>query len=159
MVEIINYIFIIGLLGISQTSFLPHFSVMGSTLNSIFILYFIVVFFEEPQKYIQGIFSAAAAGFFLDIFSSSYFGASVASLLIVGLALKYTLSLLKKTKDRYPIVYFAPLFILSFVVYNFLSAIAVYFNWVFLVEIIYNLAVALLGFYIYKKFGLYEFSK
>lgn len=158
-----------GFLGILQTSFLVHFNIMGATPNIVFILFFLVVFFEESQKYIQGIFSAITAGFFLDILSSSYFGGAIVSLLIIAFILKHLLSLLKKTRDKYPIVYFAPLFVLFFIVFNLLLTIAIYslnssqvmprLSWVFLIEIVYNLVFALFGFYIYKTLKLYEFEK
>ena len=145
-----------GFLAILQTSFLAHFNIMGATLNLVFILFFLVVFFEESQKYIQGIFSAITAGFFLDILSSSYFGVTIVLLLIVTFILKYLLSLLKKTRDKYPIVYFAPLFVLSLIIFD-LSLVTPHLSWVFLIEIVYNLVFALFGFYIYKRLKLYEF--
>jgi len=136
---------------------------MGTTANIVFILFFLIVFFEESQQYIQGIFSAIVAGFFLDILSSSYFGGAIISLLIIIFILKYLLSLLKKTRDKYPIIYFVPLFILSFIIFNLFLTIAIYFfnwspimpfsSWAFLVEIVYNLVFALLGFYIFKNSG------
>lgn len=156
-----------GLLAILQTSFFVHFNIAGATLNLIFILFFLTVFFEESQKYIQTIFSAITAGFFLDVFSPFYFGISIASLLVVVFTLKYVIYLLRKRREKYPVIYFAPLFILFFVIYNLSLTIAVYFlnsphlvpglNWIFIIEIFYNLAFALGGFYIYKKFKLYEF--
>lgn len=149
---------LLALLGILQTSFLVHFNIMGSIPNLIFILYFLVVFFEEPQKYIQGIFSAIVAGFFLDVFSLSYFGASIIYLLIITFVLKHILFLLRKTENKYPIAYFTPLFVLSFIVYSLLFTSVINF-WIFLIEIIYNLVFAFFGFYIYKRFKLYEFSK
>ena len=156
------------LLVILQTSFLVHFNIMGAMLNLIFILYFVVVFFEGSQKYIQGIFSAIVAGFFLEIFSSFYFGVLFVSLLIIVFILKYILYLLNKKRDEYPIIYFVPLFALSFIIYNLFLRIAIYFSnsphimpvlsWIFLIEVIYNLVFALFGFYIYKKFKLYGLS-
>lgn len=147
-----------GFLGISQTSFLAHFDIMGATLNIVFILFFLVVFFEDSQKYIQGIFSAITAGFFLDIISSSYFGGAIVLLLIITFIMKHLLSLLKKTKDKHPVVYFVPLFILSLFIFN-LPLIISHLGWVFLIEIFYNLVFALFGFYLFKTLKLYEFEK
>lgn len=147
-----------GFLAILQTSFLVHFNIMGTTLNLVFILFYLVVFFEEPQKYIQGIFSAVTAGFFLDILSSSYFGVTIVLLLIITFILKYLLSLLKKTRDKHPIVYFAPLFVLSLIIFD-LSLVMPHLSWVFLIGIVYNLVFALFGFYIYKRLKLYELEK
>lgn len=157
-----------GLLGILQTSFLVHFNIiMRITLNLIFILFFLISFFEESQKYIQGIFSAITAGFFLDTFSLFYFGVSFAPLLVIVFLLKYILYLLEKKRDKYPIIYFTNLFVASFIIYNLFLTITIYFlnppqlmpvlSWIFLIEIAYNLIFALFGFYVYKKFKLYGF--
>ena len=160
---------LIGFLGILQNSFLVHFNIIGAIPNLIFILFFLVVFFEESERYIQGIFSAIAVGFFLDILSSSYFGIAIVLLLIFVFIIKHLLSLLKKTKDKYPVVYFAPLFVLFFIVFNLFLTIAIYFlnseqimsrlSWVFLINIVYNLVFAIFGFYIFKTLKLYELEK
>ena len=144
-------------LGILQTSFLVHFNIIGANLNLIFILFYLIVFFERSQKYIQGIFSAIVAGFFLDALSSFYFGISFIYLLIITFIIKYILHLLKKKRGEYPIIYFTPLFVLSFIIYSLVLRIT--FNWIFLIEIVYNLVFALFGFYIYKKFKLYKLEK
>lgn len=153
-----------GFLGILQNSFLAHFNVMGATANLIFILFYSAVFFSasgKPALSWEDLFYCAAAGFFLDVFSCSFLGISVIFLLIVAFIVKYGISQLKITKDKYPIAYFAPLFLISFIVYNLLSAVVAGFNlnWVFLIEIVYNLVFALFGFYIYKTLKLYEFEK
>ncbi len=148
---------LLALFGILQISFLAHFNVKGSAPSLIFILYFLVVFFEEPKKYIQSIFSAVVAGFFLDAIFLSYFGETIAFLLIMVFVLKYIIFSLKKIKDKYPVAYFAPLFILFFVLYRLFLTITL--NKLFWVEVIYNLAFALFGFYIYKRIKLYELSK
>ncbi|MBI1866140.1 MAG: hypothetical protein HY005_02545 [Candidatus Staskawiczbacteria bacterium] len=158
-----------GLLGIFQTGFFTHFNIMGASLNLIFILFYIIVFFENSKKYIQGIFSAFTAGFFLDIFSSFYFGTSFICLLIIAFILKHMLELLRKKKGEYPITYFISLFVLSFIIYNLFLAISVYLlnshmkvsllNWIFVIEIAYNLLFAVFGFYIYKKFKLYKIEE
>src|SRR3989344_9054817 len=140
-----------SLLAILQTSFLTHFSIMGTSLNLIFILFYLVVFFESSQKYIQGIFSAIMAGFFLDTLSLLYFGVSFIYLLIIVFILKYILYLLHKKKGEYQLIHFATLFVISFIIYNLLH-LMIFFSWIFLIEIIYNLFFAILGFYIYKKF-------
>jgi len=151
-----------GFLAIFQISFLVHFNIIGTTPNLIFILFFLAVFFSGRDKstprFKTAFFSALFAGLFLDIFYFSYFGLAIILLLIMAYILKYILFLLKKTRDEYPIVYFAPLFILFFIFFNiFLTTSIPILNWVFLVEIIYNLIFALLGFYIFKTLKLYEF--
>lgn len=151
-----------GFLGILQTSFLAHFNIiMGSTPNLVFILFFLVVFFSArsgPALGWEDILYSVIAGLFLDIFLFSYFGGAIVSLLIIAFILKRLLFLLKKTRDKYPIVYFAPLFVLSLIVFN-LSQVMPRLSWAFLIEIVYNLVFALFGFYIYKTLKLYEFEK
>ncbi|MEK7540926.1 MAG: hypothetical protein AAB529_01665 [Patescibacteria group bacterium] len=129
------------------------------------------VFFSAKDGPISGwkdiLFLAIIAGFFLDIFFLSYFGGAIISLLIIGFVLKRLLFLLKKTKNEYPVIYFVPLFVLSFIVFNLFLIIADYplnlsqamsrLNWVFLIEIVYNLVFAIFGFYIFKILKLYEF--
>jgi Fe2+ transport system protein B len=151
-----------GFLEILQNSFLAHFNIMGATVNPVFILFFLVVFFSGQNKvsfdWKSVFFSAIIAGFFSDIFLSSYFGTTTVFLLMIAFISKKLISLLKGTKDKYPVVYFIPLFILAFLLFNLLQK-TFYLNWIFLVEIIYNFIFAMLGYYIYKKFNLYEFSE
>jgi len=140
-----------GFLGLSQGSFLPHFSIMGTTVNLIFIIFFLAVFFEEPQKYTQGLFSAVIAGFFLSVFSFSFFEKIIGCLIVIVFAIKYILFLLRKKRDKYPIVYFAPLFLLSYIFFNLLITPTCP-NFVFLIGAVYNLVIAVFCFYLCKKF-------
>jgi len=145
-----------------QISFLVHFNIAGTTPNLIFILFFLIVFFSGRSKStmnFKNIFLPSVfAGLFLDIFYFPYFGLAIVLLLVMAYILKYVLFLLKKTRNEYPVVYFIPLFVLFFIFFNiFLTTAMPCFNWVFLIEIMYNLIFALLGFYIFKTFKLYEF--
>lgn len=141
-----------GFLGILQNSFLAQFN----AVNLIFILFFLVIFFFNQWEDI--LFSAVIAGFFLDIFSSSYFGVVTVFLLIIAFISKKILALLKVKRDKYPIIYFISLFVLSFLVFNLLQ-LTFHFDRIFLREMLYNLFFAVLGYYIYRKFNPYEFSK
>jgi len=156
------FFFLFGFLGIFQSSFSALFNIMGATVNFIFILFFLIVFFSGQSKVSFDwkivFFSAVTAGFFSDVFLCTYFGTTTVFLLIIAFIFKKLISLLKGKRDKYPIVYFIPLFILAFLGFNLLQA-TLHFNWVFLIEIIYNFVFAMLGYYIYKKFNLYEFSE
>jgi len=148
------------LAGIMQISFFSWFAIWNTVPNLILTLFFLIVFFESPKKYIESIFSAVVAGFILDIFSSYYFGISIILLLAVTFALKYVIRLLKKTKDNYPVIYFIPLYILFFlsnVFFLHLSRTEIISISVFLIVLPYNLFFGLTGFYIYKRFKIYEF--
>jgi len=140
--------FIFWLSIILQTSFLAHFSIFGGVVNLVFVLFFLFTFFENPGSYF-GVINAILAGFFLDVFSHTYFGLSIASLALIYFMNKYGIYILDKKKDKFPAIYFVPLFLISFILHNLILNLSS-FN---LSEIIYNLAVSLLLFYLYKKFA------
>ena len=151
-----------GFLWTLQASLLFHFNAIAYSLNLIFVLYYLIVFFQEPRKHKYGIFSAIVAGFFLDILSLSYLGTSIVSLLVIAFISKYILFSLKKPKGEYPISYFIPLFILSFFMSYLLTFAIDYFlhpistapfiRKTLLMDITYNTIIAVFGFYIFKKF-------
>ena len=132
-----------------QNSFLAHFNILGAVPNILFIFFFLLIFFEGQKSYCQIISWSVVAGFFLDIFSSSYFGASITALLLIGVLTKKIINSLKEKQDEYPVVYFIPLFLGFFIIYEIILRLC--FSWIICVEIIYNLTLAFLGFYIYKK--------
>jgi len=138
-----------------QSSFLVHFNISGTVLNLILILVCLLSFFEKPNEY-QGIFGAVIGGFFLDIFSNSFIGISIITLVVISFFIKKSLHLLKETSKRYPIIYFLPLFLFSLIFYDLFLAFTFQFNFGlnFLIEIIYNSVFAFLGFYICK--GIYS---
>jgi len=156
-ITIIFYLF-----ALLQSSFLVHFSLFGSTLNLVFTLFFLLVFFENKENIYSVIFVSALAGFFLDIFSYANFGPSIVLMIIIGSLLKRTQIALKNTKNNYPYAYFLPLFIVSFLAYNFF--INLYLNFLVSDRIVINLGidsfilvlddllVASLFFYVYKKY-------
>ena len=138
---------------ILQNSFLVHFNIFGITPNFILIFCFLLIFFSPYGRPAQGrenYFYAIVAGFFLDVFSHSYFGVSIISLLITTFLLKKTLQLLWNKRDKYSVLYFIPLFAAYFMINNALLELSL-FNWTFIIAIIYNLAFALIGFYVCLK--------
>ena len=135
-----------------QNNFFAHFNLFGASLNLVFILFFLMVFFKDPKgtpgNY-QIIFLAAVAGIFLDIFSFTYLGPSIVVLLIIGFLLKKIQSLLKNRENKYPFVYFLPLFIIFLLAYKLLLGMTS-FGVETIFFIIYNSLIASAVFYIYK---------
>lgn len=159
-------IFLFYFFALLQNSFFVHFNISGSVPNLVFILFFLLVFFGKHNGYLknfrQVIFLGALAGFFIDIFSYTYIGPSIILLIVIGFLAKRIQLLLKIRDDRFPFIYFAPIFLLSFIAYelllmaylhlfNFSPPLAV-FDLRFLVEIVYNLFFAATGFLIFKKY-------
>ena len=159
--KILIIIILFYLFALLQNSFFTHFSFFGSIPNLIFILFFLLAFFEKKNNIYQVYFLAVIAGLLSDIFSYRYLGVSVVLLLIVGFLLKKTQFLLKNREDSHPFVYFLPLFLAYFVIYEVVLMIFMRFadpahalinlDLRFLAGIIYNLLFASIFFYIYKK--------
>lgn len=155
-------IFLFYLLAVLQSSFFVRFNIMGAVPNLVFILFFIIIFFKKNSSYYEIMFWSIAAGFLLDVFSYSYFGVSIMLLLITGILLKKVMQSLKEKKDKYPIAYFAPLFLVFYVFYDVFSGLFLFlfdpshiifsFTWPLLLSILYNLTVAIFSFYVYKCF-------
>lgn len=155
-------ILVFYLLSLFQESFLPHFSISGVTPNLVLILVCLLTFFEERHKH-YGLFWVLIAGFFLDIFSKSYFGLSIFSLLLIYFFIKKSLRLLKEIPKNYSVIYFILLVVLSVVIYELLWGM---FNWplgrallnfggsTMIIKVIYNLAIGLIGFYLFKRFSI-----
>ncbi len=70
-----------------QMSYLPFFSFF----NFIIILVLLINVLEEPDGRL-GIFSAVAAGLFIDLYSSGYLGFATLALFLSSLILKFILS-------------------------------------------------------------------
>jgi len=154
---------------ILQNSFLIHFNVFGITPNFILIFYFLLLYFSPyggPALGWENSFYAIIAGFFLDVFLHSYFGVSIISLLITMFLVKKALQLLWNRGDEHTLLYFIPLFAVYLVIYDAFLNIILFFsspsfvnfnaNWTFIITLVYNMAFALLGFYICKKFNLFK---
>jgi len=163
-----KYIFIFFLFyifAVLQNGFLVHFNLFGVVPNLVFILFFLLVFFSAQKGPAWGweiAFYAITAGFFLDIFSYTYFGASIVILVIVGFASKKIQSTLQEvSSNKFPLAYFLGLFLPSLIIYNVLFEIFLdKFNFAKIIAgvnlsliagVIYNLFIACIGFWIYKK--------
>lgn len=147
-------------LALLQTNFFPYFSILKTVPNLIFVLFFILIFFEKPGEYFQGIFSVIIAGFLMDATSLFYFGISIISLLIIYIFKNITFYFLKEIQYQYLILYFIPMFSISFFLHNvILYLFSAIFNFSFnfelsiLVSLAYSLIFALAGFYIQKYFS------
>lgn len=139
------------LFAVLQNSFFAHFNLFGEIPNLVFIIFFLLIFFEpkRPKGYpnYQVIFYAISAGLFLDFFAQTYFGVSIFILMVIGVATKKIQTLLReKISNQFPFIYFLPLFLVSLIIYNLLL------NVFSISGIIFNLLIACVFFYIYKKF-------
>ncbi len=145
------------LLTLFQNSFLSRFSIFGVSPNLILILVCLLSFFEGPYKY-SNVFLALAAGFFLDIFSNSFFGISVFSFTIIYFLIKETIHILRDISQKYSISYFIPIFIFCIILYDFFFGLFSYFfnhstlsfleGYILLIKVVYNLFFAIVGFYL-----------
>ena len=75
-----------------QTSFLLHFNILGWWVgwspNLILISVILISFLEKPENN-SGFFSAFLGGFFLDIFSESFFGFNILILTVIVFFIKF----------------------------------------------------------------------
>jgi cell shape-determining protein MreD len=142
------------LFAVLQDSFFVHYSLFGATPNLVFVLFFTLVFFSRKGDYYYLVFCAIFAGLFLDTFSTTFFGLSIIILSIVGFTVKWIQAMLQiKKNDNFPFSYFLPIFFVSLLAYDLiLQSFSLYLG--FFVGIVYNLALASIFFYIYKKFFL-----
>ncbi len=70
---------LISLLAILQASFLPHFELLGSVPNLMLVF---VISWCILKNYKNGLYGAVLGGFLLDLFSSTFFGINMISLII-----------------------------------------------------------------------------
>jgi len=146
-------------LALAQNSFFPHISVLGFTPNLIFALCFVLIFFENPTKTSTGFFSIIIAGFLLDVFSPFYFGASMISLLLIYLLFKLTGYFLNQLKGKLLLLYFIPMFLVFFALYNVLCYLLTNFPHLSIsipseafAGLAYNLAFVMVMFFIHTLF-------
>lgn len=74
-------------LSVIQTSFLIHVTVFGVVINLVLIT-FILINLIGPTRMALGLPSAVIAGFFLDVFSGTFFGFWVIILIIASLIIE-----------------------------------------------------------------------
>jgi hypothetical protein len=158
----LKYLFItiiFFILALLQASFFSYFSILGVTLNFVFILFFLILFFCRKDKIFK-IFTAITAGFFLDVFSISIFASCIVSFLIINFVAEKLFSNLKETDEKLPIFSFLLFFLLFFIFNELFLDLIIYFSsrllssnlgWVFLIQLVYNLLFAIIGFYVFKK--------
>lgn len=126
-------------LAVFQNSFFASFSQFGVTPNLVVVLFFILIFFEKGDKKYPIAFYAASAGFFLDIFSSEYFGISAVLLFIEGMAIKKIHFLLSEKNNKYSFAYFISLFFIFLIFYEVFWE--VYFYALYRPEKLFNFSV------------------
>lgn len=141
-------IFIIALIlaAIVQSSFWPYLAIAKTVPNLIFIVFFIIIFFEKNSEYMLGFFMALLAGFLLDIILSLNFGISIASLLVIYIVYKIVSRFLKEAQGKSLTLYFAGMFSVAFLVYHVIAGTPTIYG------LLYSLAMAMIGFYFYKTF-------
>ena len=140
-----------------QASFLPYFSVLGAIPNLIFILFFIIVFFEQSSGRAVPITTAIIAGIISDLFLPSPFGVSIAAFLVIYFLYRIISHFLRSGQSDHLVFYFIGMFSVLFVAYHALLYLA---GMLFPVEaslgattfisLVYSLAFGLAGFYVGK---------
>lgn len=154
-------IFLFFIFGIIQNSFLSHINIAGAVPNLIFILFFVSVFLGDFQGFYESIFISILAGLIIDLFSPFYFGSGIVSFLLIGFFIKTVLHFMEKRQDGYLLFYLVPLFLISLVVYDLLIRIFLDFshtpftaNYIFFIELAYNLALTIVVFFIYQYIAM-----
>ena len=155
-------IFIFYLFALLQNSFFVYYNLFGAIPNLVIILFFLLLFFQKDDGSNHLIFWAIIAGFFLDIFSSTYIGPSIILLIIVGFLFKNTQRLLKNSQDSYPFAYFISLFVAFLLAFDLVTALylrffdpskfAINFGTAVIFSALYDVLIASILFYVYKKF-------
>lgn len=143
-----------------QNSFFIHFDLFGATPNLVLALFLLIIFFVKKEQNFEIILWAAVAGFLLDAFSYTYLGPSMILLLVIGFFVKQLRLLLKDGQDTYPLFYFLPISLISYLAYELL--LGLYLNFLDpgkmaidigtknIFALIYNLIIAAVFFYLYK---------
>ena len=118
--KLLIVIFFSYIFALLQYSFLTQFSLFGTVPNLVFILFFLVVFFEKEDIDYKIIIWSAIAGIFLDLFSYNYLGLSTVLFIVLGFVFKKIQMSLKNTEGKYPFFYFLPLFIIFLLITKYL---------------------------------------
>jgi|GEM_PF-5379075 len=152
LIPIILLLFVVTLL---QMSFLPGLMPFGIVPNLAFVIYFCVIFFEDPSRYQDGLMVTIAAGFFLDVFFSPMFGVAIGSLLAIYALVKVSYHFLNDQQGPLLFFSFVILFVIGIVAYSAAIEYAtgspiIGNSAALLVTVAYNLLAACLGFYGYQ---------
>ncbi len=141
-----------------QANFFSYFPVFGAFPNILFAFFFTLIFFEPRNEYAAGIFSAAVAGFLMDISLPSYFGISLAALLVAYGLRKTSVNFFKEVEGNYVIFHFLALFAVTFAAYqvtmwglSYVFPFSWWLNGQTVVSLLYTAIFATLGFYGYKQ--------
>ncbi len=147
-------------LAVFQGSFLPHFSVFGTTPNFLLILVCVLALIEGSGQY-YGIVSALSAGFFLDFLGGAFFGSYIVGMLLVYYFIKKALVFLVDFPNDYYALYFLPVLALSSIIFRvsawFMSFVLSPLSamrlspGVFLAEVILNMLVGIVIFWALRK--------
>ncbi len=145
-------------IGLLQASFLPYFNVVGVVPNLVFVMFFILVFFQKENAYYEGIFLVVTAGFFLDVFSPFYFGATIMAFLVAYLAIKAMIYFLKERQRAYLLTYFVVIFLISLICYDAswyvltnVGQLRFVVGATLAIQLCYNVIFAYIGFYIWTS--------
>ena len=138
-------------LALVQNSFLPYFFVMGAGPNLVFILFFMVIFFNRQVSFYEGIFFALLVGFLSYILSPWPSEISIVSFLAVYFLVNLSLHFLQENRERYFLIHALLLFLMSFIFCQFLQFLLTnsihiprVFAWNFIfVQLFYNAVIVL----------------
>ena len=159
LLRLISIIILIYVFAVAQNSFFAHFSIMGIAPNLVLIFYFLVIFFSTQNEFYswENYFWAVYTGLLLDVFSHNNLGTSVILLLIIMYLVKKSLQLLWERSKKYSIIYFVNLFIVSLIFYWFFSKLDDFIiDWRIFIVLAYNLALAVLGFFVFEKLKIFK---
>lgn len=163
MKKIILAIIFLYLLILFQTGFLNFLKVVP---NLVLITILILVIFEKKGENL-GLFSAIFGGIFLDIFSNPPIGTATLTLILVYFISAALLRIFLKVN----LLEVALIIILGTIFYNFLIPSFNYlsgfafglsqpfqfnFSHLILIEIISNLVLGVIGFYLLKYYGVFK---
>ena len=132
-----------------QASFLVHLTWHNAGINLV-LLVFIVLLFNKKRDIKEGLLLSALAGFFLDVFSSHFFGLYI----LLFTALFFFVSQIKKRILANNVLGFSSVLFIALLLYYFLSFLASHrFN---LFDILYNFLAGLAIYFIFKSFYVFK---
>lgn len=148
-----------------QSSFFAYFTFFGVIPNLVFNFFILVLFFSVKKAVSPVIIYAICAGFFLDILYGTPFGVCILTTLLIGLVGKKMQRSFLEERDLFPLSHFVLMYLFSLFVFQFIilmygrflspQHINIILDFRFLFGVMYNLAVAVGMFYLYKKVTLW----
>jgi len=167
ILKIIPVIIIFFFLAILQSSFFIHFSIYNAKLNLIFIAIFFFAFLSKNSTLTSinknriVLWVGVIGGLFLDVISMYQFGVFTLTLLLTAFLVEKTAT----SFSKYNTVSFCSVFLFAFLFFKICFSIFVMvltliftkeflfvnpFNLVLLIELLYNLIIAVLLFFLIK---------